>query len=87
MKAASYMPETLLDPSIRGTTKTAFNRAYQTELSSFEWITAPENAAINRRFNMAMEGTAKMSQPGEVFEGDYHRCLLGLSRFSCKHRL
>lgn len=69
MKAASYMPETLLDPSSAVSGKTAFNRAYNTELTSFQWLKQPENAYIHRRFNMAMEGTAKMSVPWEVFEG------------------
>ncbi|EKM51830.1 uncharacterized protein PHACADRAFT_212446 [Phanerochaete carnosa HHB-10118-sp] len=69
MKAAAYMPETLLDPSSAATGKTAFNRAYKTELSSFEWLRQPENAYIHRRFNMAMEGIAKMSVPWEALEG------------------
>lgn len=69
MKAASHMPETILDPATRCSNKTAFNRAYRTDLGSFDWLNLPENAYIHRRFNMAMEGTAKMSVPWEVFEG------------------
>ena len=69
MKAASHMPETILDPIMMASGKTAFNRAYQTNLGSFEWLNSPENAYIHRRFNMAMEGTAKMSVPWEIFEG------------------
>ncbi|EKM51829.1 uncharacterized protein PHACADRAFT_199332 [Phanerochaete carnosa HHB-10118-sp] len=69
IKAAAYMPETLLDPSSAATGKTAFNRAYKTELTVFEWLKQPENAHIHRRFNMAMAGLAKLGVPWEVFEG------------------
>ena len=83
MKAAAYMPETLLDPTTAVTKKTAFNRAYNTDLGSFDWLNLPENSYIHRRFNMAMEGTVHMSVPWEVFEGtvDYHNCWLRCAEY------
>lgn len=69
LKAAAYMPETIQDPETLTNGKTAFNRAYRTDLGSFAWLNSPEQAYVWRRFNMAMEGTMKICVPWEIFEG------------------
>jgi hypothetical protein len=49
--------------------KTAFNRAFTTNLTLFEWFNLPEHAHRMARFNRAMEGGANAMAPATVTEG------------------
>lgn len=50
-------------------TKTAFNRAFQTDLPYWTWLSSPENAYLRERFAIAMEGVSKLNPPSAILHG------------------
>ena len=66
------MPETLVDPETAHSyhvAKTAFNRAFRTELSMFDWLNLPENKRALKTFSMAMPGVAKLLPKDNLPQG------------------
>ncbi|KAJ7512284.1 S-adenosyl-L-methionine-dependent methyltransferase [Mycena galericulata] len=49
--------------------KTAFNRAFKTDLPFFEWLDQPEQARRMARFGIAMDGGARMVDPDSILRG------------------
>ncbi|KAF7347117.1 S-adenosyl-L-methionine-dependent methyltransferase [Mycena venus] len=72
LPASSALPDVLLDPQdghSNAPNKTAFNKAFNTDLTLFEWFNLPENARRMARFNRAMEGGANAMAPDTIIEG------------------
>ncbi|KAJ7101321.1 O-methyltransferase [Mycena belliarum] len=66
MRAATLLPETLLNPAQR---LLPFNLAFKTEQSWFEFMQRPENTYRRKRFAVAMQGTAATDAPDVVLKG------------------
>ena len=80
MKSASYLSETLLSADMAKSGEpnhTAFNKAFNTELSMFPWLELPENKYRFNRFSIAMEGVQNMGSPRGILDGTsqivYHK--------------
>ena len=72
MKAAAYLPETLLNPEIASSqepTETAFNVALDTKLPCWGWLEAEGNESRRIRFGMAMEGAKRASDANAILQG------------------
>ncbi|KAJ7888469.1 S-adenosyl-L-methionine-dependent methyltransferase [Mycena leptocephala] len=70
--ASTALPDVIVDPQdgfSNAPNKTAFNRAFNTNLTLFEWFNLPEHAHRMARFNRAMEGGANAMAPATVTEG------------------
>ena len=80
MKSASYLSETLLSEDMAKSGEpnhTAFNKAFNTDLSMFPWFALPENEYRLNRFNIAMQGVQNMGSPRGILDGTsylvYHK--------------
>ena len=72
MKAASYLQEALLDPAYVNSeepTETAFNLAFKTDLSLWDWFELSANEKRRVRFGIAMEGSKQAVPPTAILEG------------------
>jgi len=70
-KAADYLWEMLADPASAESgevTHTAFNKAFDTDMSVWPWYEKPENSARRRRFGAAMRGVVAMQPANQIFE-------------------
>ncbi|ESK87498.1 hypothetical protein Moror_10910 [Moniliophthora roreri MCA 2997] len=71
-KASAFMAEGVTRPGYAlsdDPTKTAFNIAFQTDMSVFPWYELPENQDRLRTFGLAMEGGKNMFNPQAILEG------------------
>ena len=72
MKTAGYFSEALLSPETAQSgepNQTAFNCAFNTDLSWFPWLELPQNKYKLDRFSIAMEGVQNMASPGAILDG------------------
>ncbi|KAI0341313.1 O-methyltransferase [Trametopsis cervina] len=72
LKSTGYLQEVLSDPEFTSSgepTKTAFNKAYKTDLTFWEWADLPENAAILRRTGNAMTSLTNFNSASGVLDG------------------
>lgn len=86
MKAVSYLPEVLLDPKTamsQEPNKSAFNLAFNTDLTTWEWLSKEENERFRKRFGIAMEGAKQASPPDAILDG---RSISLVSPFGHSHR-
>lgn len=63
LKSSAYLVDTLKDPETThsfAVTKTAFNKAYRTDLPQWTWFELPEQKADLRAFGIAMRGSATL---------------------------
>ncbi|KAJ7512285.1 O-methyltransferase-domain-containing protein, partial [Mycena galericulata] len=66
-KCSTSLLDVIVDPSdglSNESNRTAFNRAFKTDLPFFEWLDQPEQARRLARFGIAMDGGARMVDPG-----------------------
>ena len=72
LKSSAFMAECVTTPGYAlsdDPTKTAFNIAFNTELSVFQWFELPENEERRRTFGIAFEGGKNMFNPRQILEG------------------
>lgn len=68
-KSGVYLEEALADPVTGDSgevTHTAFNRAFNTDSSLWDWYETPENEHRHKRFGMAMRGVAALQPPDAI---------------------
>lgn len=82
MKSLSYLTEAVFDP-VSGHADDfrdiAFNRAFNTPLSTWEFFDTPEHEYRMRRFGMSMEGQKNTSPPLAIVAGSRMRGLILVS--------
>ncbi|KAJ6458222.1 S-adenosyl-L-methionine-dependent methyltransferase [Mycena sanguinolenta] len=66
LKGLSMLADTMLDPKEGAL---AFNRAFRTDQSYFEWLHRPENSYQLTRFGLGMRGTAATESTDTLFTG------------------
>ncbi|KAF7349748.1 hypothetical protein MSAN_01701700 [Mycena sanguinolenta] len=66
MKCVSMLADTMLDPKEN---ELAFNRAYGTTGSFFDWTHRPENVYQMQRFDIAMRGAAALESTDAIHKG------------------
>ncbi|KAJ7872023.1 S-adenosyl-L-methionine-dependent methyltransferase [Mycena leptocephala] len=72
LTSSSALPDLIVDPKdglSNDPNKTAFNRAYKTELPFFEWFDLPEQARRMARFAIAMHAGSKILAPDAIVQG------------------
>ena len=72
MKSSAYMAEAVTEPEYAlsdGPNKTAFNIAFDTSLSIFEWYEQPDNEERRRTFQAGFESGKIMFNPQQILEG------------------
>jgi hypothetical protein len=72
MKTISYLPETIHDPVSDLSAKmpgTAFNKAFNTDLSVWQWFELPEHRERLLRFAYAMEVSLQAGPPDAILNG------------------
>ncbi|KAJ7473014.1 S-adenosyl-L-methionine-dependent methyltransferase [Mycena galericulata] len=68
-KSSTSLPDVIVDPHdglSNEPNRTAFNRAFKTDLPFFEWLDQPEQARRMARFGIAMDGGARMVDPDSI---------------------
>lgn len=74
-KSSSFLADAMLDPDFANSfegNKTPFNKAYKTDLATFDWLDQPENKADLQLFSLAMVGGTNLSPPDVVLNGMSH---------------
>ncbi|KAI0085832.1 S-adenosyl-L-methionine-dependent methyltransferase [Irpex rosettiformis] len=69
MKTYAYIPELMTDIAIVDSQElndASVQKAYNTKLGYWKYLDLPENAFVNRRFNIAMQGISSMQPPGTI---------------------
>ncbi|GJE83945.1 O-methyltransferase [Phanerochaete sordida] len=72
LKTGGYLEDALFDPKIAKSydpTETAFNLAFNTKLSAWQWLETPENAHRLTRFGLAMRGARQATSPDAILDG------------------
>jgi hypothetical protein len=72
LTSSSALPDLIVDPKdglSNDPNRTAFNRAYKTELPFFEWFDLPEQARRMARFAIAMHAGSKILAPDAIVQG------------------
>ena len=72
MKMAGFLQDVITDPAVafsQEPNEAAFQRAFGTNLTTFEWMELPENAMIHKKFGIAMAGTTDYSNDKIVSRG------------------
>lgn len=76
LKTGGYLEDALFDPKIAKSydpTETAFNLAFNTKLSAWQWLETPENAHRLTRFGLAMRGARQATSPDAILDGRWRR--------------
>ncbi|KAJ7473016.1 S-adenosyl-L-methionine-dependent methyltransferase [Mycena galericulata] len=71
-KCSTSLLDVIVDPSdglSNEPNRTAFNQAFKTDLPFFEWLDQPQQARRLARFGIAMDGGARMVDPGLILRG------------------
>ncbi|KAJ7455082.1 S-adenosyl-L-methionine-dependent methyltransferase [Mycena latifolia] len=69
---SAVLPDVIVDPQAghsNDPTKTAFNRAFKTDLPFFEWYDLPEQTHRMARFGIAMDGGSRLAVPDTIIQG------------------
>ncbi|KZV65080.1 S-adenosyl-L-methionine-dependent methyltransferase [Peniophora sp. CONT] len=72
LKALSYLPDVLLDPkrtSSGEVNETAFNAAFKTTISAWDYFELPENSAALARMTKGMEAGKRIAPPDAILRG------------------
>ncbi|VDB96625.1 unnamed protein product [Peniophora sp. CBMAI 1063] len=71
-KALTYLPDVLLDPKLTSSgesNKTAFNAAFRTDLSTWDWLELPEKKTSLARVTKGMEAGKRIAPPDAILRG------------------
>ena len=71
-KTLSYLPDVILDPKTTSSgevTEAAFNAAFKTSLSSWDWYDLPENKDALACVTKGMEAGKRIAPPDAILRG------------------
>lgn len=74
-KFAAYLTEAMTDPKMalsQEPNEAASQLALRTDMTYFDWMNLPENAARRKKFGIAMAATTNYSNDPIVYDGPWH---------------